>query len=348
MRILIDGMGGDNAPEEIVKGAVAAAKDIDHEILIIGPEGQLRTLLAKEGAEDLNIDVINATEVVTNDEHPAMAVRKKKDSTITKGMTMLRNKEVDVFISAGSTGALLSAGLFNVGRIKGIKRPGIATFFPKIGKGEKLLLLDCGASVDAKPEYLLQFGIMGTVFMENVAGVKDPTVMLLNVGAEEAKGDELHREAHRLLKNSTVNFIGNIEGRDIPYGVCDIVVTDGFSGNVFLKSAEGVASSIMHTLKELVMKSNKAKIGMLMAKTQLESLKREFDYSEEGGAPILGLKGAAFKMHGSSDRKAVYNAILKSIPYVENNVNDKIEASIIKNMELSAEMLGSSDSEEEA
>lgn len=334
MRILVDGMGGDNSPEEIVKGALMAARETEHTIVLIGPEERLKNLLIEENYKGSSIEIVNATQVVTNNEHPAMAVKKKKDSTITKGMAMLKKGEVDVFVSAGSTGALLSAGLFNVGRIKGVKRPAIAAFFPKLGKNEKLLLLDCGASVDAKPEYLLQFGIMGSIFMETVKGMTDPSVMLLNVGAEETKGDELHRTGYELLKSSNLNFKGNIEGRDIPYGICDIVVTDGFSGNVFLKSAEGVAAMLMHTLKDMIMSSNRAKLGMLLAKDKLEAMRDEFDYSGEGGAPILGLKGAVFKMHGSSERKAVYNSILKAIPYVEKDVNSKIEAAITESMKL--------------
>jgi len=330
MNILIDGMGGDHAPEEIVKGAVQAAKEIDHTISIIGPDQAIRQCLSDEKWDGSNIQVINATEVITNHEAPAMAVRKKKDSTISKGMTMMKNGEADAFISGGSTGALLSAGLLILGRIRGIKRPAIAAFYPKIGKNDTTLLLDCGANVESKPEYLLQNGIMGSIFVESVKGISRPEVMLLNVGAEEGKGDDLHKEAFELLKKADVNFTGNCEGRDVPFGCCDVVVTDGFAGNVFLKSSEGVALAIMKYMKHMMSDGVKSKMGALLLYDKLKGMKKEFDYSEEGGAPILGLKAPVLKIHGSSKADAVYNAILKAIPYVENDVTGKIESAILR------------------
>lgn len=329
MNILIDGMGGDNAPVEIVKGAVQAAKVTDENILIIGPEDQINECLANEGWTGSNIQVVNATEVITNNEHPAMAIRKKKDSTIVKGMRMMKEGEVDVFISGGSTGALLSGGLLILGRIKGIKRPAIAAFFPKIGSDDKTLILDCGANVEAKPEYLCQNGIMGSIFVESVLGTKNPEVMLLNVGAEAEKGDDLHKEAHKMLADAPINFKGNCEGRDVPFGCCDVVVADGFSGNVFLKSAEGVALAIMGRVKEKMMEGTRAKMGAVLAGGKLREMKKEFDYAEVGGAPILGLKGAVLKIHGSSKANAVYNAILKAVPYIESDVTGQIERAIL-------------------
>lgn len=328
MNILIDGMGGDHAPEEIVKGAVQAAREWDVTISIIGPEARIVAQLAKEGWNGTNIEVVDATEVIGNNEAPAMAVRKKKDSTISKGMRLVKDGSVDAFISGGSTGALLSAGLFNLGRIPGIKRPAIAAFFPKIGKNDTTLLLDCGANVDAKPEYLQQFGIMGSIFVESVKGVRAPEVMLLNVGAEEEKGDELHKEAHRLLAESAINFKGNVEGRDVCFGVCDVVVTDGFSGNVFLKSSEGLALAVMKRIKDVMMGGALSKLAAALLAGKLRGLKKEFDYSEEGGAPILGLKGAVLKIHGSSKANAVYNAIRKAMPYVESDVTGRIAEAI--------------------
>ena len=328
MNIMIDGMGGDHAPEEIVKGAVQAAKEISGTVSIIGREERINECLQALNWNGDNIEVVNATEVISNNESPAMAVRKKKDSSISKGMRMLKEGEVDAFISGGSTGALLSAGLLILGRIRGIKRPAIAAFFPKIGMNDTSLILDCGANAESRPEYLLQYGIMGSIFVEKVKGIENPEVMLLNVGAEEEKGDPLHKESFELLLNADINFKGNCEGRDVPFGCCDVVVTDGFSGNVFLKSSEGVALAVMNRIKQKMTEGLAEKAGALLSYNKLKEIKKEFDYSEEGGAPILGLKGPVLKIHGSSKANAVYNAILKAVPYVEQDVTALIENAI--------------------
>lgn len=328
MNIMIDGMGGDHAPEEIVKGAVQAAKEISGTVSIIGQEERINECLQALNWNGDNIEVVNATEVISNNESPAMAVRKKKDSSISKGMRMLKEGEVDAFISGGSTGALLSAGLLILGRIRGIKRPAIAAFFPKIGMNDTSLILDCGANAESRPEYLLQYGIMGSIFVEKVKGIENPEVMLLNVGAEEEKGDPLHKESFELLRNADINFKGNCEGRDVPFGCCDVVVTDGFSGNVFLKSSEGVALAVMKRIKQKMTEGLVAKAGALLSYNKLKEIKKEFDYSEEGGAPILGLKGPVLKIHGSSKSNAVYNAILKAVPYVEQDVTALIANAI--------------------
>ena len=328
MNIMIDGMGGDHAPEEIVKGAVQAAKEISGTVSIIGQEDRINECLQALNWNGDNIEVVNATEVISNNESPAMAVRKKKDASISKGMRMLKEGEVDAFISGGSTGALLSAGLLILGRIRGIKRPAIAAFFPKIGMNDTSLILDCGANAESRPEYLLQYGIMGSIFVEKVKGIENPEVMLLNVGAEEEKGDPLHKESFELLRNADINFKGNCEGRDVPFGCCDVVVTDGFSGNVFLKSSEGVALAVMKRIKQKMTEGLAAKAGALLSYNKLKEIKKEFDYSEEGGAPILGLKGPVLKIHGSSKANAVYNAILKAVPYVEQDVTALIENAI--------------------
>lgn len=328
MNIMIDGMGGDHAPEEIVKGAVQAAKEISGTVSIIGREERINECLQALNWNGDNIEVVNATEVISNNESPAMAVRKKKDSSISKGMRMLKEGEVDAFISGGSTGALLSAGLLILGRIRGIKRPAIAAFFPKIGMNDTSLILDCGANAESRPEYLLQYGIMGSIFVEKVKGIENPEVMLLNVGAEEEKGDPLHKESFELLRNADINFKGNCEGRDVPFGCCDVVVTDGFSGNVFLKSSEGVALAVMKRIKQKMTEGLAAKAGALLSYNKLKEIKKEFDYSEEGGAPILGLKGPVLKIHGSSKANAVYNAILKAVPHVEQDVTALIENAI--------------------
>ena len=328
MNIMIDGMGGDHAPEEIVKGAVQAAKEISGTVSIIGQEDRINECLQALNWNGDNIEVVNATEVISNNESPAMAVRKKKDSSISMGMRLLIDGEVDAFISGGSTGAVLCAGLLILGRIRGIKRPAIAAFFPKIGMNDTSLILDCGANAESRPEYLLQYGIMGSIFVEKVKGIENPEVMLLNVGAEEEKGDPLHKESFELLRNADINFKGNCEGRDVPFGCCDVVVTDGFSGNVFLKSSEGVALAVMKRIKQKMTEGLVAKAGALLSYNKLKEIKKEFDYSEEGGAPILGLKGPVLKIHGSSKANAVYNAILKAVPYVEQDVTALIENAI--------------------
>lgn len=334
MNILIDGMGGDYAPVEIIKGVIRASGEIDGNITIIGRQEEIEKELRAERWKGDNILIVNATEVISNNEAPAMAVRKKKDSSISKGMQLVKDGEYDIFISGGSTGALLSAGLFTLGRIPGIKRPAIAAFFPKIGMDGTSLLLDCGANVDSKPEYLQQNGIMGSIFVELVKGIKTPEVKLLNVGAEDEKGNDLHKEAFKLLSKSDINFTGNVEGRDVAFGACDVVVTDGFSGNIFLKGSEGVALALMKRMKEKLMESGFSKLGALLAASKFNDLKKEFDYSEEGGAPILGLKGAVLKIHGSSKANAVYNAILKAVPYVQNDVTGHIGRAIAENTEL--------------
>lgn len=334
MNILIDGMGGDHAPEEIVKGAIQAAREIEDTVTIIGAEDLIKEELNSQGWDGSNIKVVNATQVITNNEAPAMAVRKKKDSTVNRGMQMVKEGDADVFISGGSTGALLAAGLLGLGRIKGIKRPAIAAFFPQIGKDDTTLLLDCGANVDCKPEFLYQFGVMGSIFVQNVKGKESPDVRLLNVGAEAEKGDELHKGAYELLANSSINFQGNIEGREVVTGVCDVVVTDGFSGNIFLKSSEGLALSIMGRLKEVLMAGTVSKFAAVLLAKRLKGMKKDFDYSEEGGAPILGLKGPVLKIHGSSKAYAVYNAILKARDYVESDVTGQIENAIAESSEI--------------
>ena len=341
MKIIVDGMGGDNAPKEIVKGAIQAAYELaqlDPEIIVsvIGPKELISNCLRENDCdpETGNIEVIDATEVITNDEAPAMAVRKKKDSTIVKAMTMLKSGEADAFISAGSTGALLAGGLVTLGRIKGIRRPAIAAWFPKMHRDGTTLLLDCGANVEAKPEYIFQNGIMGAMYVQGVKGIEDPEVMLLNIGAEDSKGDELHKEAHRLLSGSSINFRGNIEGRDVATTDCEVVITDGFSGNVFLKGSEGVALAIMKQIKAKLNEGLITKLGALLAYNKLSELKEMFDYSDSGGAPILGLKGAVLKIHGNSKATEVYHAVMKAIPYVRNDVTQMIADAVTQNADL--------------
>ncbi|MBP3895266.1 MAG: phosphate acyltransferase PlsX, partial [Mogibacterium sp.] len=303
-------------------------------VVIIGPEETIKNELADCRWHGDNIEVVDATEVITNHETPAMAVRKKKDSTIVKGMNMIKSGDADIFISGGSTGALLAGGLLTLGRMKGIKRPAIAAWFPRIGVPGNTLLLDCGANVESKPEYIFQNGLMGSIFVEGITGNKMPVVKLLNVGAEEGKGDELHKEAFDMLKaageNGSVNFEGNIEGRDIVFGEADVVVTDGFSGNVFLKGSEGMALAIMNQFKSKLTEGVVAKAGAMLAYSKIKEIKEEFDYSDAGGAPILGLKGAVLKIHGNSKATEVYYAIHRAVDYVSNDITGMIEEAVSK------------------
>ena len=328
MKILIDGMGGDYAPEEIVKGAIRAASEISETVVIIGPEDVINEQLSANRWRGDNIEVVDATEVITNEEHPAMAVRKKKDSTIVKGMNMLKTGEADIFISGGSTGALLAGGLVVLGRIKGIKRPAIAAWLPRAGKEGVTLLLDCGASVEAKPEYIYQYGIMGSIFVKGITGNENPVVRMLNVGAEEGKGDDLHKTAFDMLKESNLNFQGNIEARDVIFGETDVVVTDGFSGNIYLKSSEGMSLAIMREFKRKLTEGFVAKAGAMLAYSKIKEIKEVFDYSDAGGAPILGLKGAVLKIHGNSKATEVYYAIHRAVDYVDNNITGMIAEAI--------------------
>ncbi|MDD7215082.1 MAG: phosphate acyltransferase PlsX [Anaerovoracaceae bacterium] len=333
MRIILDGMGGDNAPAAVVEGAVIASKDIEHEIVIIGQEELIQNELNKYRYNPKKISVVNAREVITNEEAPVRAVRSKKDSSIVRGINMVKNGEGDIFISAGSTGALLSGGLFILGRIQGIDRPALASVYPIVG-GTPSLLVDAGANAECKPNNLLEFGIMGNIYMEKVIGRENPKVGLVNIGTEAAKGNTLTKAAYELLEQSDMNFIGNVEAREVPKGVCDVIVCDGFTGNVVLKLTEGLAWNILQVIKKKFTDGVKAKLGAALLIDKLSELKTEFDYSEYGGAPILGVKGPIVKMHGSSSANAVKNTILKGIPYVEEKVVETIQNSVLEIEEI--------------
>ena len=333
MKIILDGMGGDNAPFSVVEGAVLASRQTQHHICIIGQEELIIPELKKYKYESDNISVINATQVISNDDAPVRAVRSKKDSSIVKGINLVKNGEGDIFISAGSTGALLAGGLFILGRIQGIDRPALASVYPIVG-GIPSLLVDAGANADCKPNNLLEFGIMGNIYMEKVIGRKDPKVGLVNIGAEAAKGSTLTKAAYDLLEQSHLNFIGNVEAREVPKGACDVIVTDGFTGNVLLKLTEGLAWNILQVIKKKFTDGVKAKLGAALLIDKMTELKQEFDYSEYGGAPILGVRGPIVKMHGSSNANAVKNTILKGIPYVSENVVDTIQNSVLEIEEI--------------
>ncbi|MCI8646073.1 MAG: phosphate acyltransferase PlsX [Firmicutes bacterium] len=327
MRVILDGMGGDHAPGEIVKGAVAASGEMDHEIYIVGQEEKIRAELKKYKYDKKKIRIVHAEEVITNEDSPVKAIKRKKDSSMVKGLSMVRDGQGDIFISAGNTGAQVVGGRMILGRINGIDRPALASIYPILGD-KACLLVDAGASAESKAHNLLEYGTMGSIYVEKVFGRKNPRVGLVNLGVEEGKGTSVTKEAYQQLSQAPINFVGNVEAREIPAGACDVIVCDGFVGNVILKLTEGLAWNILKLLKKKFLDGMKAKIGALFLKSKLGELKNEFDYSEYGGAPILGVDGAMIKMHGSSNANAVKNTILKGIPYAEEGVVDMIKGAI--------------------
>lgn len=324
MRIVIDGMGGDNAPMAPVAGSIEALKIYnDLEICLTGPEDKINEELSKYDFDKSRIKVINTTEVISTNEHPVKALRRKKDSSLVVALNLVKDKEYDAVISAGSTGAFLAGCTLIVGRIKGIERPALGPIMP--GKNGPFMVIDSGANVDCKPNYLLQFGKMGKVYCETILNEKKPKVGLINIGEEEAKGNELTKAAYALLKENEENFCGNVEPRDIPNGDVQVLVCDGFVGNTVLKMYEGVASTLLSTLKEEIMSTKRGMLGGLMIKPAVKGMKKRFDYKEYGGAPFLGVDGICVKAHGSSDKKAFKNAIRQAVTLKENNTIQKIK-----------------------
>ena len=328
MKIAIDGMGGDNAPKAIIEGCIEALKENkDIELYITGPEETINKELSNYNYDKEKIKVINATEVITTNEHPVMALRKKKNSSIVKALKLVKDKECDAIISAGSTGAFLAGCTLIVGRIKGIERPALAPIMP--GRKGAFMVIDVGANVDCKPNYLYQFAHMGNIYFESVLNHKNPSIGLINIGAEEEKGNELTKETYKLLKESSaLNFIGNVEPREVATGDVNVLVCDGFVGNTVLKMYEGVASNLLGTIKDEIKASTIGKIGAMFLLPVFKSLKKRFDYKEYGGAPFLGVDGVCVKAHGSSDGRAFKNAIKQSKIFFENDIVEKIKKDI--------------------
>lgn len=322
-------MGGDHAPNEIVKGAVQAVQEYDVKVLLVGKEEAIRKELKEYQFDSNRIEIIHAEEVITNEEQPTLALRKKKNSSMVVGMNLVKEKKADAFISAGSTGALLAGGLFIVGRIKGIDRPTLTPLIPH--NHGVFLLADGGSNVDCKAINLMQFAKMGSIYMKSVLKFNNPRVGLLNIGAEAEKGDKLTKEAYDLLQNSNIHFVGNIEARDLPDGACDVLVCDGFVGNVLLKFAEGFAKSIFSIIKEEITKGWIYKIGALILKPAFGNLKKRFDYEEYGGAPLLGVNGVIIKIHGSSKAVSVKYAVKQAKTFVETQVIEKITTELASN-----------------
>jgi len=328
MVVVVDGMGGDFSPSAVVEGCVAAIKEFDIDILITGDSNLIREELKKYTYDYNRIKIINASEVISTSEHPVMAIKRKKDSSLVKALNLVKSGEADAIISAGSTGAFLAGCTLIVGRIKGIDRPALAPIMP--GKNGPFMIIDCGANAECKPHYLVQFGLMGKTYFENILKIENPSVGLVNIGTEEEKGNELYKAAHKLLKEADLNFVGNVEAREIPTGEVNVLVCDGFVGNVILKLYEGAVSNIFDILKTGIMSSFRTKIGGMLLKPVFKKFKKDFDYKEYGGAAFLGVNGICIKAHGSSDGKAFKNAIKQATIFNENNVVEKLKLEIEK------------------
>lgn len=328
-RVAVDAMGGDNAPVEIIKGAVDAVNEnAKIKVFLTGKEDIVRAELEKYSYDKERIEVVNATEVIETAEPPVMAIRKKKDSSIVVALNLIKSGTCDAFVSAGSSGAVLVGGQLIAGRIKGIERAPLAPLIPT--ETGCALLIDCGANVDARPSHLVQFAKMGSVYMESVMGIEKPRVAIVNIGAEEEKGNALVKETFPLLKNCPdINFIGSIEARDIPAGYADVVVCEAFVGNVILKLYEGVGKTLIKKVKAGMMTSLRSKIGALLVKPALKKTLKVFDLQEYGGAPLLGLNGLVVKTHGSSKSIEIKNSIIQCATFKEQKINEKIKEKVI-------------------
>ena len=327
-KVALDVMGGDNAPVEMVKGAIDAInKRNDIKVLLVGQEEVVKKELAQYTYNEEQIEVVHASEIIETAEPPVNAIRRKKDSSIVVAMNLVKHGEADAFVSAGSSGAILVGGQLIVGRIKGVERPPLAPLIPTANGVS--LLIDCGANVDARSSHLIQFAKMGSIYMEHVVGIKNPKVAIVNIGAEEEKGNALVKETFPLLKEcEDINFIGSIEARDIPQGMADVIVCEAFVGNVILKLCEGLAAVLVRKIKQGMLSSLKSKIGALLVKPALKDTLKTFDTSEHGGAPLLGLNGLVVKTHGSSKAIEVSNSIIQCVTFKEQGINDKIRERI--------------------
>lgn len=326
MKIAVDAFGGDNAPDEVVKGAVSAVSEYGITVVLTGDKEKINECFERLGASKDGIEIVDADGVIEIEDDPKLILKEKKDCSMGKALSLAASGEVDAMVSAGSTAALVMGGTLAVKRIKGVKRPAMAPILP--GTDNKYILLDGGANLDCRPEMLKQFAVMGSIYMERILGVKNPRVGLLNVGAEEEKGRDVEQEAYQVLKSSGLNFIGNIEGRDAALGSADVVVTDGFTGNIYLKTVEGMGSFMKTALKRLFFRNLGTKIAALITKKGINELTSTMDYRQTGGSPLLGTARPVIKAHGSSDALAFKNAIRQAKEFCEKGVIEEIERTL--------------------
>ena len=327
MKIIVDAMGGDNAPLEIIKGSLLAKKEYNVDIILVGIESVINSVSRENNLDISDVEIINAEQVIETDEEANTVLKKKPDSSMAVAFRMLAQNEGDAFVSAGNSGSLCVGGTLITKRIKGIKRPGFAPLLPHFAGG-CFMLIDAGANLETRPELLLQYAVMGSAYMKNVMKIENPRVGLANVGTEEHKGMELQHKAYELLKEADINFIGNVEGRELPYGKCDVVVCDGFTGNLILKTYEGTAKAIADKVKNLFSKNLKSKLAAALVMSDLKKMIKEFDYNEYGGAPIMGTLKPVFKAHGSSKAKTIKNAIKLTKEFVEADVIKEISQAV--------------------
>jgi len=318
MSIALDAMGGDYAPGVVVEGGVLAARELEEEVILVGRKEAIRRELEKHDTSGLSLPIVHASQVIEMTDKPAQAVRAKKDSSMVVGMDLVKKGEAQAFVSAGNSGGVMVAALFRLGRIKGIQRPALCAILPALK--EPICILDAGANTDCKSEYLLQFAIMGSVYMEKVMGVPNPRVGIISNGEEEGKGNQLVLDTYPLLKESGLNFIGNVEGKDVPFGLAQVVVTDGFTGNVVVKLAEGTVGFLGEVIEEEIKRSPFTALGGLLAKPAFSRVKKRLDYSEYGGGPLLGVDGIVIVAHGRSNAKAIKNAVRLAKQMVEGEI----------------------------
>lgn len=329
MKILVDAMGGDNAPLEIIKGSKLALDEFDiDKIILLGKKDVIEKCISDNYLQDSRFDIVNCSEVIDNCDDAKTVLKGKTDSSMSKGFELLNENVGDAFVSAGNTGAITVGATLITKRIKGVRRPAIASVMPS--SANPFLLMDCGANAECKSEYLYQFGLLGSIYMKNVMGVDNPRVALANNGSEETKGIPTVKEAHQLMKDADYNFIGNIEGRRIPYGDADVVVADGFTGNLILKTYEGVAKVLMQGIKDAFYKNTLSKISYLGVRSGINDMKTQFDYKEYGGAVMLGVKKPVIKAHGSADARTFKNAIKQAVWFLQTDLIEKIEKELAK------------------
>jgi phosphate acyltransferase len=322
--VALDAMGGDSAPRAEVEGAILAARELDVRVLLVGLESTVKQELARRNARGLPIEVVNASEVVTMKDSPSQAFRRKKDSSVHVAAKLVRNGQADGLVSAGNTGAVMTIARFLLGTLPSVDRPALAAAMPT-AKGSPVVMLDVGANVDSKPEQIEQFAVMGEIYYRAVFGTKRPRVGLLSIGEEEMKGNELTREASNLIKQRSLNFIGNVEGRDVYAGVVDVVVCDGFIGNIALKISEGLVEHVGGMLKKAIKSRLSSQLGYVLAKGAFDDFRKKTDYAEYGGAPLLGVRGTTVIGHGRSNANAIKNAIRVAVSLSRSKANEKIE-----------------------